>query len=103
MLDLLREQGLIKARGKQRTDSTHILAAIRVINRLMCVGETLRQALNQLAVVAPDWLRALITPDWFDRYSQRMEEFRLPSANKERIALANLIGADGLSLLQTIY
>ena len=103
MLDLLREQGLIKARGKQPTDSTHILAAIGVINRLMCVGETLRDALNELAVLAPDWLPALITPDWFDRYTQRREEFRLPSAKKEPIALANLIGADGLTLLQAIY
>jgi transposase len=103
MLELLRDQGLLKARGKQRTDSTHVLAAIRVINRLMCVGETLRQALNQLAELAPDWLLAHITPDWFDRYSQRLEEFRLPSAKTERLNLANLIGADGLKLLQAIY
>ena len=103
MLDLLREQGLIKARGKQRTDSTHVLAAIRVLNRLMCVGETLRQALNDLATADPDFLLAHVRPDWFDRYSQRLEEFRLPSAKNERKALANLIGADGLSLLQAIY
>ena len=103
MLDLLRERGLIKARGKQRTDSTHVLAAVRVINRLMCVGETLRQALNQLAVVAPDWLRAQITPDWFDRYSQRMEEFRLPTAKTERTALANQIGADGWMILTAVF
>src|SRR6266540_2651956 len=103
MLDLLREQGLIKARGKQRTDSTHVLAAIRVINRLMCVGETLRQALNDLATVDPDFLLAHVTPDWFDRYSQRLEEFRLPSAKDERKALANQIGADGLTLLEAIY
>jgi transposase len=102
MLDLLRERGLIKARGKQRTDSTHVLAAIRVINRLMCVGETLRHALNELAVLAPDWLRALITPDWFDRYSQRLEEFRLPTKATERSALANQIGADGWTILSAV-
>jgi transposase len=28
-----REQGLLKARGKQRTDSTHVLAAVRALNR----------------------------------------------------------------------
>jgi len=61
MLDLLRERGLLKARGKQRTDSTHVIAAIRTLNRLTGVGETLRQALNELAALAPSWLRAQIT------------------------------------------
>jgi transposase len=58
MLRQFQKQGLLKARGKQRTDSTHVLAAIRELNRLECIGETLRYALNSLAVVAPEWLRA---------------------------------------------
>src|SRR5439155_16497132 len=49
MLTLFREQGLIKAKGCQRTDSTHVLAARKTLNRLECVGETLRHALNSLA------------------------------------------------------
>src|ERR1700741_2385014 len=32
--------GLLKARGQQRTDSTHVLAAIRVLNRLQIVAAT---------------------------------------------------------------
>ena len=44
MLERFKAQGLLKARGKQRTDSTHVLAAIRTLNRLECVGETLRAA-----------------------------------------------------------
>jgi transposase len=35
MLALFREQGLVKARGRQRTDATHVLAAIQVLNRLV--------------------------------------------------------------------
>ena len=62
LLDALLERckavGLVKARGKQRTDSTHVLAAVRALNRVECVGETLRHALDVLAVVAPEWLRA---------------------------------------------
>src|SRR5215207_8332051 len=46
--------GLVKARGKQRTDSTHVVAAVRYLNRLELVGETVRAALNDLAVYAPD-------------------------------------------------
>jgi len=59
LLTLAREHGLLKARGRQRTDSTHVLAVVRVLNRLERVGETLRAALNSLAVVAPEWRRAL--------------------------------------------
>lgn len=55
---------MLNARGRQRTYSTHVLAAIHVVNRLELVGETLRQALNSLAVVAPAWLQAQLTADW---------------------------------------
>src|SRR4051812_34459809 len=53
--DQLTELGLIHQRGRQRTDSTHALAAVRVLNRLERVGETMRAALNDLAVIAPEW------------------------------------------------
>lgn len=46
MLDCFKGKKLLKARGKQRTDSTHILASIRVLNRLELVGETLHHTLN---------------------------------------------------------
>lgn len=54
MLTLFREQGYVKTRGRQRTDSTHILAAIQVRNRLENIGESLRHALNVLATTAPE-------------------------------------------------
>src|SRR5437868_11940088 len=40
LLTQFREFGLVGPGGKQRTDSTHLLAAIRALNRLECVGET---------------------------------------------------------------
>ena len=79
--------GFIKARGKQRTDSTHVLAAIRVMSRLELLGETVRAALNVLATVAPDWLRVLAPPEWHERYdgtrlaSERQGETRGVCAN----------------------
>lgn len=45
MLSLFKEQGWLKERQRQRTDSTHVLAKVRAINRLMCVGEAMRYAL----------------------------------------------------------
>jgi len=103
LLERLRECGLIKERGKQRSDSTHVLAAIRELNRLECVGETLRYALNSLAVVVPDWLRQQTEPEWWDRYGQRFEQYRLPKGKEERAALAETIGRDGRQLLQAVY
>ena len=102
LLDRFRERQWLKARGRQRTDSTHVLAAIRTLNRLESVGETRRQALNALAVVAPDWVRAVSQPEWVDRYGPRCEEYRLPTGKQERQALAETIGADGLRLLTAI-
>lgn len=67
MLVLFQQKGWLKARGRQRTDSTHVLAKIRALNRVLCVWETMRAALNSLAVVAPDWLRAHSHPDCYQR------------------------------------
>src|SRR5215471_11688876 len=53
VLDLCKAQGWLKARGRQRTDSTHVLAKVRALNRAECVVETLRHALTVLAVVVP--------------------------------------------------
>jgi transposase len=50
----MQELGLLKPRGKQLTDSTHVLAAVRTMNRLERVGEMLRAALNGIAVIAPE-------------------------------------------------
>ena len=59
MLTYLKEQGLIKAGGRQRTDAIHVLAAVRATNRVVCVGEAMRVALGSLAQLAPVWLRSL--------------------------------------------
>ena len=88
MLELFKGKKLLKAKGKQRTDSTHVLAAIRVLNRLEMVVETMRAALNQIASVAPDWLAQVSVPEWFERYSRRAEQSRLPTGTKAREAFA---------------
>ena len=74
LLDRFKARGLVKARGKQRTDSTYVLAAVRDLSFLELVAETLRAALDDLAAVAPDWLRPVVKPVWFERYGRRVEE-----------------------------
>jgi transposase len=103
LLALGRERGWLKARGKQRTDSTHVLAAIHALNRLENAGETLRHALNVVAEAAPEWLRAKMQPEWADRYGKRFENYRLPRQEAERKALALVVGADGLCLLGCLF
>ena len=103
MLTLFRDLGLLKRRGRQRTDSTHVLAAVQRLCRLELLGETLRAALNSLAVVAPVWLQALVPPEWYERYSERCENYRLPDSDSARQALAMTIAADGFQLLQAVY
>jgi transposase len=102
-LEQLKAKGLLKGGGMQRTDGTHVLAAIRQLNRLECVGETLRQALNEVAEVAPAWLVGQVTTDWFDRYGPRFETYRLPHEETERAALREQIGRDGQQVLTAIY
>jgi len=103
LLQEARWRGWLKERGQQRSDTTHVLAALRTLNRLALVGETVRAALNSLAVAAPVWLRAHAPEDWHDRYDHRVEEYRLPTAKAARTALAEQIGADGLRLLRAVY
>ncbi len=102
LLERCRALGLLKARGQQRTDSTHVLAAIRVLNRLELVAETLRAALNAVATVAPDWLQAITPLAWYERYSRRIEESRLPKATAEREVYAQTVGEDGFLLLDAL-
>ena len=91
--------GLIKAKGKQRSDSTHVLASIRTLNRIELVGETLRATLNELAEAEPEWLRDLVPDEWFQRYGRRVEDGRLPRSQAKRNALVQTIGEDGFSVL----
>lgn len=82
LLECFKASGLIKERGKQRTDSTCVLADVRVMNRAELVGETLRAALNQLAAVDPGWLRGFAQPEWFERYSHRSKNTGCPNPKR---------------------
>jgi transposase len=106
LLDKLLERcsalGLLKARGQQRTDSTHVLAAVRVLSRLELVAETLRATLNELATVAPDWLRDWAPLEWYERYGKRIEDARLPREKAAREAYAQRVGEDGFAVLDAL-
>src|SRR5258708_38487369 len=103
MLTCLKQRGLLKAGGRQRTDATHVLAAVRAVNRVVCVGETMRAALNILAEGVPEWLRSFAPDEWYERYEHRVEEYPLPTEQDKRTALVETIGADGYAFLMAMY
>src|SRR5262249_11185877 len=76
LLERGRALGWLKVHGAQHTDSTHVLATIRVLNRLALVADTLRAARNAVATVAPAWLPGLAPLEWDERYGKRIEAVR---------------------------
>src|SRR5206468_5608477 len=103
LLDRLRERGLLGKGGRQRTDATHVHMAVRDLHRLEQVIETLRAALEALAVVAPAWLGGLVPRDWTRRYGQRGDDWRLPKSEEARAERAVEVGRDGFVLLEAVY
>ncbi|HEY2307029.1 MAG TPA: IS1182 family transposase [Streptosporangiaceae bacterium] len=103
LLDLVKERGLVKAGGRQRTDSTHVLARIRDLNRLELAGETVRAALEALAAAAPGWLATVIDESWQRVYGQRIDNLRLPQGQTARAQLALQYGRDGYHLLEQVH
>jgi transposase len=102
LLQRLHAEGLVVPGGQVRTDATHVLAAVQRLNRLALVRETLRHALNDLARVAPDWLRTVTDATWVERYEHRSENERLPKKPREREDLTLTIGQDGSRLLTAL-
>ena len=100
LLAVCKAKGWVKARGKQRSDSTHVLAAVRSLRRGELVGETLCHALNCLAEVAGDWLQKQVPATWYGRYGRRIEVYRLPKGKAQREAWLLQVGRDGQQLLQ---
>lgn len=106
LLDKLLEQcaarGLLGGKQQQRTDSTHVLAAIRTLTLLELVAETMRRTLDDIARVAPEWLQAQMQPEWIKRYGRRFDSYRLPKGKEKRLKLATTIGRDGYYLLHAV-
>ena len=102
ILSRLSDAALLRAGGRQRTDSTHVLAAVRTLNRMEFVGETLRAALEALAAAAPDWLTPLISTAWVERYGAKVDNYRFPKGEDVRRQWAEQVGRDGFVILDAV-
>ncbi|MFF1798379.1 IS1182 family transposase, partial [Kitasatospora sp. NPDC058263] len=89
LLDLalarLKEAGLVAERTTQRTDSTHVLAAVRDLTRLELVTEAVRAALEEVARTAGHLLVGLVDEDWGRRYGRPVRLGKNPTRPKTRI------------------
>lgn len=104
VLAALVERGLLGAGGKARTDSTHVISAVRDLNRLELAGESVRACLEALAVAAPQWLaRTIDVPDWSARYAARVDSWRLPASKTKQTELALTYARDGYALIHAVY
>jgi transposase len=99
LLEGCKERGYLKVRGRSRTDSTHVLGALRLLSKWERAAETMRATLNALASADPEWLREHADPEWFERYGRRIEDQRLPKGKEAREEYLKKVGADGLRLL----
>jgi len=104
LLTRLAAGGLLKAGGKQRTDSTHVVAAVAALNRLELAGESVRAAVEALAAAHPDWLaQRICVTDWTRRYGTPMTSWRPPQSEARRKELAIAYARDGYALLEAVY
>ena len=104
LLGKLAGDGLVKAGGKQRTDSTHVVAAVAALNRLELAGESVRAAVEALAAAHPVWLaQRICVPDWTGRYGTPLTSWRPPASQAKQDELAIAYARDGYALLEAVY
>jgi transposase len=103
LLKVFKEVDLLKKGGQQRSDSTHVVGAVRQLNRWEMLGETMRGALNDLATVAPRWVQEITPSEWYKRYERRIESARLPKGRAKREVWIQAVGEDGIYLLRQVY
>ncbi|MBO0794286.1 MAG: hypothetical protein J2P36_25515 [Ktedonobacteraceae bacterium] len=56
-----------------------------------------------MAEVAPEWLHSFAPEEWYERYTHRIEEYRLPKGKEKRREFVETVGADGAALLEAIF
>src|SRR5262252_2828940 len=103
LLGRLAADGLVKAGGKQRTDSTHVAAAVAALNRLELAGESVRAALEALVAAHPDWVaQRICVSDFARRYAVPVTSWRPPASEARRAELAVAYARDGYALLEAV-
>jgi transposase len=107
LLEKFKEQGLFKGRRQQRTDALQIVAAVRKLNRLELVMETMRLAIEELVEADVEWVKKNVPGEWIETYGEWTESERLvkesgPNGEAETERLLKETGRDGVQLLEQL-
>jgi transposase len=100
IVEALRGKGLIKERGKQRTDSLAMLTKVRHLSRLEMVVESLRLAVSAVLKAERRWGEVVIPPVWEERYGERFVLGRYRP--EEWDAYERTVGNDGQWFLERL-
>ena len=104
LLKRLSADGLVKAGGKQRTDSAHVVAAVAELNQLELARESVRAAVEALTAAHPGWVAgALHVSDWTRKYGTPLPGWNLPASKKKQDEFAVTCAKDGYALLRAVY
>jgi hypothetical protein len=103
LLERLSADGLVKAGGKQRTDSTHVVAAVAELNQLDLAGESVRAAVEALAAAHPGWVAgALHVGEWTRKYGAPVPGWHFPASKKKQDEIAVTYARNGHALLRAV-
>ena len=103
LLARLAAEGLVKAGGRQRTDSTRVVAAVAALNRLELAGEAVRAALEALTAAHPDWVaQRVCVSDFARRYGAPVTSWRPPASQAKQDQLAIAYARDGYALVEAV-
>ena len=100
LLEQMQGLGLLKRRGRQRTDSTAMLTKMRRLNRVERVAETLRLAARALVKLNREWCEEVLPPSWEERYGERVVLERLSQIERKQLEAS--VGPDGQWLLSRL-
>ncbi len=104
LLERLASDRLVNAGGKQRTDSTHVIAAVAELNQVELARESVRAAAGALTAAHPGWVEgALHVSDWARKYGAPIPGWNLPPSKKKQDELAVACAKDGYALLRAVY
>ena len=102
VLDRLAETGLLSNADGRSTAASEVLEAVCGVSRLERLMEAMRMVLEALAAAAPEQLRTITLPHWYERYGQMQATRALPRALEEQAVLEQAISTDATYLLEAI-
>lgn len=100
LLEKLKQLGLLRVRGKMRTDSTHILGMVEWLSRLELVLESIRLALRAASEAAMQWAEENLPATFIEVYGERISTYGM---SDEDIAIGwKRAGKDGFWFITQI-